>query len=251
MELNIKILKFNDFTTRTHDYKGKLNWFSMPVDLLSHPDFFNINGDEFKAFIWVVGVAVKVKKNQVRMNIDHIAHFLRISKNDIISCLHKLEGKQLLTDGLATARPDCGHEAAIHYITLHNITEQNTYAQISKTEDQTKQVAQKQVLSDSVIESIYKEYPRKVGKAKGLAKLKSQLKTQTDLELCVRALAKFKKYHIDKGTLGEYIPHFSTWVSSWKDWLDEDVGAIDPRIKTGDENKIKSITEILADERLR
>jgi hypothetical protein len=94
-EVTVRILKFNEiFTTRSKDIKS-VAWFSMPCDLLIHPDFEGINGDEFKAFCWFVGIASKKKNDIVRMNIPHTTRLLNIKEASIHSMIKKLDGKQL------------------------------------------------------------------------------------------------------------------------------------------------------------
>ncbi len=115
-EITIKVLKMENFTKRLKDLP-KVHWFSMPIDLLTHPDFFRITGDEFKAFVWVVGIAAKMKNDTVRMSIDHTEHLLHIKSGVVNSMINKLQGKQLDV----ALRP---HQGRTEASTLHNITEQ-------------------------------------------------------------------------------------------------------------------------------
>lgn len=208
-EITIKVLKYNDlFTTRNKDIK-KLHWFSMPADLLTHPDFFNINGEEFKAFVWIVSIATKCKSDTIRLNISHSEHTIQLKKGALKSVIEKLQGKQLSTDrGLTAAspRPDGGL-----YITEHNITEHNNNAQPASG------------LSALSFEALYEKYPRKEGKTKGLSKLKCQIKSPEDYENFTKAVANYSKYCIELKMDQKYIKHFSTFVGEWRDWIDPDV----------------------------
>jgi hypothetical protein len=75
-------------------------------------------------------------------------------------------------------------------------------------------------------ESIYKLYPRKQGKLSGIKKCKSQIKTQTDYEDLQKAVQAFLKYHQRSSTLPEFIPYFSTFMSSWQEWLLPETGLV-------------------------
>ena len=77
------------------------------------------------------------------------------------------------------------------------------------------------------LEAVYREYPRKQGKARGLKKLAKEIKSADDLAGVWRALQAFKAHHERKRTEGDYLPYFDTWVSSWKDWLDPEHGRIE------------------------
>jgi hypothetical protein len=77
---------------------------------------------------------------------------------------------------------------------------------------------------EKAIDEIYKHYPRKLGKDGGYKKLRTQLKTKAEVDQCNAALTNFLAHHKAKGTQAEFIPYFSTFVSSWRDWLDPDAG---------------------------
>lgn len=72
--------------------------------------------------------------------------------------------------------------------------------------------------------AVYARYPRKKGKTPGLKKLASTIKSLSDEQDAHRALDAFIAHHKREGTAAEFIPHFSTWASSWRDWLDPDHG---------------------------
>ena len=101
------------------------HWFSFPNDLLLHPDFAQITGDEFKWFVWVVCVCSKCKSEKIRLDIDHGMRFLNLSKESLFSMIKKLEKKQVLTKSAAASRPHGGRKptSTEHNITEHNITE--------------------------------------------------------------------------------------------------------------------------------
>lgn len=75
------------------------------------------------------------------------------------------------------------------------------------------------------IEIIYQlHYPLKKGKSAGIDAAAKQLKSEKDLMDFETAVT---RYSIDcerKGTEAKYIKHFSTFVSTWRDWLDENAG---------------------------
>lgn len=71
---------------------------------------------------------------------------------------------------------------------------------------------------DFDFEAIYKAYPLKKGKAKGMAKLKKLIKTKEDYD---RIKASVMAYaHAVSGSDSRYIQHFSTFMNgTWEDYV--------------------------------
>lgn len=80
-------------------------------------------------------------------------------------------------------------------------------------------------LIDEFINRAYGLYPRKLGKSDGIKKLQKDLKTEADCKLFFMALNRFIEHHKKVETEPCYIPYFSTFVSTWRDWLDPLTGA--------------------------
>jgi len=75
------------------------------------------------------------------------------------------------------------------------------------------------------IEIIYKtHYPLKKGKSDGIDAAAKDLKTEQDLIDFETAVVRYADDCKAKGTEDRFIKHFSTFVSTWRDWLDADAG---------------------------
>jgi hypothetical protein len=70
------------------------------------------------------------------------------------------------------------------------------------------------------IDLIYAEYPKKVGKAAGIKKLHSAIKTQSDYDKVMCGVKQYKQFCLDENTDQKYIKQFSTWVNN-ECWNDE------------------------------
>lgn len=70
----------------------------------------------------------------------------------------------------------------------------------------------------------YEEYPRKQGKTQGLKKCRSEIKTPEDFELLLKSIRRYRDYIRLNGIEPAYVKHFNSFMSSWRDWLDSDVG---------------------------
>ncbi len=81
-------------------------------------------------------------------------------------------------------------------------------------------------ISKSDIDALYKQYPRKEGKSKGIDKLLADLKTPQDIEDYKRAQLKYVQSCTQKKTEAKYIKLFSSFVNCWRDWLDDDAGTV-------------------------
>lgn len=130
-EIEVSVLKYDsDFTKRSKDIK-KNTWFSFSNDLLLHPDFTEINGEELKWFIWIISICSKLNQNKIRLNISHAEKVLSLKKQDLFSMLEKLKQKQIdvVCDQSATERGLSATDddrysttSTLHYNTLHNTT---------------------------------------------------------------------------------------------------------------------------------
>ncbi len=73
------------------------------------------------------------------------------------------------------------------------------------------------------LEEAYKTYPAKKGKTRGFAKLKKEIRTETDFRNLLAAIEKYKKSDdVKRG----FVKHFSTFAGEWRDWLDPDAGKV-------------------------
>jgi uncharacterized protein YdaU (DUF1376 family) len=80
--------------------------------------------------------------------------------------------------------------------------------------------------------SVYDAYPRKGdGKTKGIARLRSSVRSPEAFEQLQRAVANYAAKVRAEGTDLMFIPHFSTWANGkWRDYID------DPHIVTRQSN---------------
>ncbi len=75
------------------------------------------------------------------------------------------------------------------------------------------------------IEKIYSElYPLKKGKSNGIKEILKQIKTPEDLEDFEKSVKKYADNCRVNRVDPKYIKHFSTFVNTWRDWLDPDAG---------------------------
>ncbi len=68
-------------------------------------------------------------------------------------------------------------------------------------------------------EILYKMYPRKEGKSAGFKKCE-KIKTQKEYDLLKRAIEIYSAKVIREKTEIQFIKQFSTFMTSWRDWLE-------------------------------
>lgn len=79
-------------------------------------------------------------------------------------------------------------------------------------------------VTDEQLEALYKKYPRKSGKTDGIAKARKDIRSEQDLFNLEAAIDKYTQVLTRDKTDPKFIRHFSTFMTSWRDWLDEDAG---------------------------
>jgi hypothetical protein len=67
------------------------------------------------------------------------------------------------------------------------------------------------------LEELYKGYPRKKGKTPGLNKLTKQILSLEDYDQLKTAITNYAKDAAGKEA--QYVMHFSTFASQWRDWV--------------------------------
>lgn len=73
-------------------------------------------------------------------------------------------------------------------------------------------------------DGVYRIYPLKKGKQKGLDKCKAQIKTNDDFNSLMVAVHRYSSECQKEGREARYIKHFDTFMGSWRDYSDDDVG---------------------------
>jgi hypothetical protein len=93
--ITLTILRFNSLSKR-RDVK-KPSWFAVENNILNHPDFFDISGDEFKVYIWVLSVASQRNESTIRVYFDLCSYQSKVKISQVKSAIEKLKGKRWLT----------------------------------------------------------------------------------------------------------------------------------------------------------
>jgi hypothetical protein len=90
--IEIEIAKFESLIKRK-DIKSP-QWFAMEYDILEHPDFFDITGEEFKVYVWILGIATKLNRSIIRVYPSVCSRRINVSKKTILLTIEKLKEKR-------------------------------------------------------------------------------------------------------------------------------------------------------------
>jgi ribosomal protein S27AE len=99
-------------------------------------------------------------------------------------------------------------------IRLEKIREENTLDQ------KPKQVASAPPRCEFDFELIYKNYPRKIGKKKGMLSCKRLVSLPESYNKLTAAVNNYAAHCKRNGVEEKYIKHFSTFMGEWEDWVD-------------------------------
>lgn len=86
-----------------------------------------------------------------------------------------------------------------------------------------KQGNKEYILSDLTISELYKNYPRKEGKERGVQALRQQLKSEADVETFRKAVKNYAARCEEEKTEKKFIKLFSTFCNlDWKDYVEQE-----------------------------
>ncbi len=66
--------------------------------------------------------------------------------------------------------------------------------------------------------AVYQAYPKRIGKTKGMARLRTSVKTAADWEQLNIALKHYQAFVAGKDQ--QYTKQFDTWATTWRDWVE-------------------------------
>jgi hypothetical protein len=100
--------------------------------------------------------------------------------------------------------------------------EANRLAQFLNAHEYLSKTQGEQIVKEEFdFEAVYKIYPRKIGKATGIKRLKQMIKSREKYNLLLLAVENYAQQM--KAEDEKYIKHFSSWVSVWEDYIPESV----------------------------
>ncbi len=205
------------------DYK-KPWWFALSNRLLEDPDFFDFTAEELKAWLYILSRASQENSSEIIIRTSHADRVCKIKPKAMSRSIDKLVRLGVISTSVQI-RSDSVRDL---YSTEQNNTEQNKTNNIAHFD----------------FESLYQKYPKKIGKAKGVAKCRAEITTQEDFDLLATAIERYRSHCKAKGIEEQFIKHFSTFMGSWREWLDPVTGTSESFEKKAGPNWDKIRSEV-------
>jgi len=204
--VTVTVHKWDEWNIRSRDYK-KPWWFAMSNTITQ--DNYDLSDAEFRALVHVFCLCSKKKSLTVEIDLADAKRLGKVNPKALFSLIEKFSKKGILSQsGQILAESRSASDPTQQDKTEQNITRQ---AQRAKPSD---------------FESVYRLFPKKEGKTRGLEYLakKAPLGDANYLADLETAAVNYSEHVRKAGTDRKYIKLFSTWVTEWRDWLDPQTG---------------------------
>lgn len=211
MIVRIKILNWEKHNPK-RDQKT-YSWLRLQNDIATDKDLFGLSAEQKWAWVVILCEASKKNSGEIEFDLDWLAEIARVKKGAIESLLRFLEEKPIISKSLPPATAQCRRTTP-------------TNERTNVTNERTNDIADPAGLSVLDFESLYRKYPRKEGKQKGIAACKAQIKSPEDYAALSLAIDRYSAHLKTHGTETRFVKHFSTFMGSWRDWLEADTGKV-------------------------
>jgi len=209
-------IEIPNFKKWNPDTRHRRTWFALSVDWNNDPKVHRLSASE--KITWLLLLTYRARASSVpsgdlkgassvplqSLNIAWCQPHVGLKGTSVVPALVKLAKLQLIN---------------LRCVSLHNKTIQD------RQDKHTRVATSVAETSKFDFESLYKKYPRKIGKSQGLTKCKRLVKTEMDFILLEKAILRFCEHHTAQGTEPQFIPYFSTFINNWRDWLDPETGS--------------------------
>lgn len=219
--IKIKIQNWSKFNPRAD--RANYTWFRFQNDFFHDEKIFSFNHEQIAVYLFLLCSASKKNSDQFEISLSYASAILKLKTKDILNYINDFK---LLGMIAAFGRHDDGiHPAQLPATYIHNetnITDERTILPDLPT-------GQSRLVFD--FDSLYKKYPRKEGKQRGIKICNSQIKTQDDFSQLSQAIDRYAEHIKKQATEAKFIKHFSTFMGEWRDWLDPDTGKVEEKKK--------------------
>lgn len=212
MTFEIELPNWNEYQIR-QDVKST-SWFRLEHNIFDQDQFWDFSRSELCFFFYILCLASKQNSGTIFLNVEKAEVAGRFKKNDILSAIKKLESFRI-----------------VHVKNTSTLRERDVSVRARIATDRQTDITDRQTECVFDFEEIYKNYPNKIGKKKGIDTCKVQIKTAEDFEKLKTAVLKYAAHCRTQRIEAKFIKHFSTFMNSWTDWGEENSGKVEmPRM---------------------
>lgn len=197
--MDITILKWSKYNPRK-DIKHP-SWFALSNRFLEDPDLFVFDATELKGMLYLFCQASQKNSAEISINFIHAERVCQIKSKDLTSAIEKLSD-------IGAVRIRSDHERARTQTSRDNTIQDNTNKQTRRTEFD--------------FDGLYGLFPRKEGKAVGMARLKKRITSKEDFDKFAASVRRYASLVKSEGRKREHILMWSSFVGSdgAERWLD-------------------------------
>lgn len=198
--MKITIKNFEKFNPRK-DLKS-MPWLRLENNFYDQEDFFDEDVDACWLYVFLLCQCAQKVSATVDMREKYLINKSKMGKKRFDAALLRLSYKSLIL--LETNESD-------RVRTDSCLTNERT--------ERTNKRVRTDRASDFDLESIYALYPKKQGKAAGMKKLHSIIKSQETYDIVMQGVKNYADFVEREKTENKFIANFSTWVnqSRWED----------------------------------
>lgn len=210
--MKIKILNWERFNEKRKDVKHH-TWWRCQISMPTNPDLFALTPSEKWVWVCLLSHAAEKQREELEIDTAWFAWYSQTDEKTVLNAIAKLDGKSI--------------QVVTEHVT-NTLRERNEHDSL-QTDRQTKNNAHsanvRALVTRDDIERAYKQYPRKVGKSRGLDIAIKQVKDPPTLHALETAIKNYAAAVRRDGTEKKYIKHFSTFMGEWRDWIQPDEDA--------------------------
>lgn len=216
----VKFLNWDKFQHRQGKRLETTRWFRFENQIIFHPIWDELNDAEFKCFVFMLCAASLNSNSGIYQHNDQACDRKSgIDKSVFSRTIKKLKRLKVVE---LRSQHGCYTDAASCLTTIQDKTIQD-----KQTNNNLPDSAFAEPRRFFDFDALYKKYPRKEGKSRGMAACKTQIKTQSDFDLLSKAIDRYSEFVKTKLSDAKYIKHFSTFMTTWRDWLDPATGTVE------------------------
>lgn len=224
--VEIEVINWERYNPRS-DRKTH-TWFRLENNIATEPKFHGLTSGQ--KFIAVCLLAEGAKgSGRAKIVISWICDQLKVKVSDVSKVITQLidTGVIRFPSVTTTTPPDTTATPPDTDVTpVDTNIDHNIFQRGLRTDERTNERTNDRRASapDFDFESLYQKYPRKIGKQDGLKRCRAQIKSEEDYRLLSTAIDHYRNYIRTQGFEEKFIKHFSSFMSSWRDWLDPGAG---------------------------
>lgn len=208
----IEVLNWDDFQhkngERTYD------WFKISNNISDDVELDSLTDLQFRTWFLILALCARYRSRRVKVTLTYLQRNRNVPLTYYRRSLDRFESFQWLKIISGTN------------VVPQNRIEENRIDTKEQVLAPKKEEGQERQPVKLDFESLYLRYPRKLGKKRGIATCKTQIKTQVDFERLKTAIEKYSAHCHKNKTQNDYIQYFSTFMNSWEDWLEDDAGQV-------------------------